>query len=630
MQRSGVFMDRLKLFVLQPVFKHFKFQPRRHPKLQLEEAIGLAEATEIYSVSGSALVNIKHMNEGSFFSTGKLDEVSALLHSHQFPHQQQPTHLIESGADPNTMLHLHETNSVMNQDTELNGVFINTLRLSPRQQHLLEDEWGLPIYDRFKIILDIFETRAQTREAKVQVALARIPYEREHLVSSARLWSKIKKDKAKRMQRQKRQLARLQQQQKNQQPSSFEDVYLVGRDSDKEKFIARTSEGQLTEDDVSVVDVLHSLLAKNDDGHSNSRHHFQHSDHTSPKHQANYVPVDGTGFMADHLTGHSGGGGGGGMGMERLKGDGESWSEKEKQKLNNLERKLKHELKHLNQKREMLLANKAKSMNRMPVVAIIGYTNAGKTALVRRLSGSEDIVPRDMLFATLDTAARVGKLPNGTNAIFVDTVGFVSELPHQLVEAFKSTLSEIKYADLMVHITDTTDPDQLDQQSCVLDVLHELGIGKEKIDGRLQVFSKHDLDHSDASEHGEMTQEVDFKFVSKTLRQAHSSEICDEEALRISVVNDFNIPALQLAIGSKLDSIFDRHEWKITMPSSFGQGMDILFKHGIVNDTKVVSSPFKGDNGNEYLLYQVTTGNTIINKLKAIAKKASIAIKVQR
>jgi GTP-binding protein HflX len=107
-------------------------------------------------------------------------------------------------------------------------------------------------------------------------------------------------------------------------------------------------------------------------------------------------------------------------------------------------------------------------------VAITGYTNAGKSSLLNALTGAEASV-QDQLFATLDPTVRRGRLPNGTMVTFTDTVGFVRHLPHQLVDAFRSTLEEVSRADVVLHVVDAAAPDAMAQVTAVRGVLYEIG-----------------------------------------------------------------------------------------------------------------------------------------------------------
>ena len=117
---------------------------------------------------------------------------------------------------------------------------------------------------------------------------------------------------------------------------------------------------------------------------------------------------------------------------------------------------------------------RARQKSGTPVVALVGYTNVGKSSLMNALCGEGQVAEADMLFATLDPTARKLTLPSGLGVILVDTVGFVSRLPHHLVEAFKSTLEEAAYADVIVKVADATDPHREEQLAVTDQVLGSL------------------------------------------------------------------------------------------------------------------------------------------------------------
>lgn len=129
-----------------------------------------------------------------------------------------------------------------------------------------------------------------------------------------------------------------------------------------------------------------------------------------------------------------------------------------------------------------------RSQNRTPTVAIVGYTNAGKSTLLNTLTRAA-VLEEDKLFATLDPTTRALELEDGQKILFTDTVGFISKLPHQLVRAFRSTLEEAKYADLILHVVDASNPNCDLQMEVVYDTLRELEIGDKKV---ITAFNKID------------------------------------------------------------------------------------------------------------------------------------------
>jgi GTP-binding protein HflX len=139
------------------------------------------------------------------------------------------------------------------------------------------------------------------------------------------------------------------------------------------------------------------------------------------------------------------------------------------------------------------IQRQARKRTPFPTIALVGYTNAGKSTLFNRLTKSE-VVAKDMLFATLDPTLRRLSLPGGRPAILSDTVGFISHLPHELVEAFRATLEEVREAEVIVHVRDVESPDSEAQGLDVADVLTELGIEPGERDRRmLEVWNKVDL-----------------------------------------------------------------------------------------------------------------------------------------
>ncbi len=156
--------------------------------------------------------------------------------------------------------------------------------------------------------------------------------------------------------------------------------------------------------------------------------------------------------------------------------------------------KIKKELAEVKKTRE--LHRKARKKIPYPIVALVGYTNAGKSTLFNYLTQS-DVMAKDMLFATLDPTMRHLKLPKGTEVILSDTVGFISDLPTELVMAFRATLEEVLEADIIVHVRDYSHPDTKAQKQDVENVLSGLGIQEQIDNGLTEVLNKIDLLETD-------------------------------------------------------------------------------------------------------------------------------------
>jgi len=175
---------------------------------------------------------------------------------------------------------------------------------------------------------------------------------------------------------------------------------------------------------------------------------------------------------------------GGGIGT---RGPGETKLETDRRHIQNRIRAIERRMEEIERHRSLYRERRRK--NQTPVVAIAGYTNAGKSTLLNALTETDAYV-EDKLFATLDPSARKLVLPSGREVILVDTVGFIRKLPHDLVEAFKSTLEEVKYADLLLHVIDITSPDMEEKISVVEKVLADLGAVNSP---RINVYNKIDI-----------------------------------------------------------------------------------------------------------------------------------------
>lgn len=160
---------------------------------------------------------------------------------------------------------------------------------------------------------------------------------------------------------------------------------------------------------------------------------------------------------------------GGGIGT---RGPGEKKLETDRRLIRTRISALKQELVQVEKHRELIRSGRARG--NMKTVAIVGYTNAGKSTLLNKLTGSE-VLSEDKLFATLDPTTRLLNLQDGQQILLTDTVGFIHKLPHHLIEAFKSTLEEAKYADYIIHVVDSSNPQAEMQMHVVYETLRELG-----------------------------------------------------------------------------------------------------------------------------------------------------------
>ncbi len=186
---------------------------------------------------------------------------------------------------------------------------------------------------------------------------------------------------------------------------------------------------------------------------------------------------------------------GGGIGT---RGPGEKKIETDKRRIRRRIYELEREIDGIAEDRTLRRAQREK--NRIKEVALVGYTNAGKSTLLNALSGSE-VYADDRLFATLDTSTRRVKLPGGETVLFTDTVGFIDKLPHELISAFRATLEETCRADLLLNVTDASSPDAHAQNEVVLKVLSEIGAAALPV---INVMNKCDVEGVEKPEDGDI------------------------------------------------------------------------------------------------------------------------------
>lgn len=219
------------------------------------------------------------------------------------------------------------------------------------------------------------------------------------------------------------------------------------------------------------------------------------------------------------------------------RGPGETKIETDRRRIRDQMAKLRKDLAAMNQTRE--IQRRSRRKNAIPAIAIAGYTNAGKSSLLNQLTGAGVLV-EDALFATLDPTVRKIKLPSGREVTVTDTVGFVRHLPHQLVEAFRSTLEEITDADLVLHLLDGSDESPMSQLNAVREVLAELGLTEVK---ELVVINK--VDVADSQTIAEMKLLVpDALFISAKTGTglAQLLELIDEKLAAVDLVVDLVLP----------------------------------------------------------------------------------------
>ncbi|XP_019640776.1 PREDICTED: putative GTP-binding protein 6 [Branchiostoma belcheri] len=327
-----------KVIVVQPNVKWgAKKQHLTTGELMLAESVALVETLPYWTVVDTVLMSTKTPDKKMIFGKGNFQTLTEKIQTMK----------------------------------EVTAVFLSVEALTGRQQKEMEEAWGVPVFDRYTVVLQIFKDHARTKEAKLQIALAEIPY----------LKTRISEE-----------VANLDQQR---------------------------------------------------------------------------------------------------GGVRTRGGGGETFRELRRRVLRQKETAIKKALVRLKKKRDLLRLGRTRK--EIPVVSVVGYTNSGKTTLIKALTGEERIQPQDQLFATLDVTAHAGQLPSKMTALYVDTVGFLSQLPHHLIASFNATLEDVRLSDLIVHIRDVSHPDTVNQKHNVLEVLNNLQLPQHLLDNMIEANNKIDL-----------------------------------------------------------------------------------------------------------------------------------------
>lgn len=266
---------------------------------------------------------------------------------------------------------------------------------------------------------------------------------------------------------------------------------------------------------------------------------------------------------------------GGGIGT---RGPGEKKLETDRRNIADRIADLNRELKEIERHRGVLREKRMETG--IPVIALVGYTNAGKSTLLNTLTGA-GVLAEDKLFATLDTTTRIVETESGAKYLFTDTVGFIQKLPHNLIKAFRATLEEAKFADILIHVVDASNPKRSEQMSIVYKTLKELGAGEKPV---ITVYNKIDKDN-----------------VEKPL-------LMDKRALKtisISAKNNLNINTLLEETEEIIKSF--KKSIKIVIPYNMGQLLSII--HG---NCEIAYS----ENRNDGYYFEIFADEEAENRLK--------------
>ncbi|XP_039270388.2 putative GTP-binding protein 6 [Styela clava] len=426
-------------------------------ELQLEESVALVECLPGWKVSGKMILKTRTPHEQRIFRGERLERLKEQIVQHQ----------------------------------DITAIFLSLNGLNGLQRKYISDMTRIEsIFDRYSLVLEIFRLRAQTKQAKLQVALAEIPYLRTHSKSE--------------------------------------------------------------------------LASYNRQG-----------------------------------RGHGAVGGPGETPMELLK-----------RQFKIREQKIRSRLTELSKHRTY--QRQAKRKNNIPVVAVVGYTNAGKTTLIKALTKSERLEPKNHLFATLDVTTHSALSCGNLRYLLIDTVGFLSDLPHSLIDAFSATMEDMLQADMIIHVSDISHPDYKNQKMNVYKVLSDLNLPEKLLENMIEVQNKIDLlpdtrniEQKDSSI--PIQKEAAYSKRGKKLKR-HHLYLQPSSTCMVSATEGPGLDELNKIIHDRLVKVTGSSYCKIKVPAD-GDHMDWFNQFANVNDVKT--------DGDFHFIFDVVISQPMLNKFKS-------------